>query len=66
MIVKAKISFCGIVSMGRGEVADIAEGPVLKDLLSAGYVEEVKKPKEKEPEEKKPTKKKAVKSGENK
>ena len=65
MIVKAIKSFCGIVSMGRGEVAEIAEGPVLEDLLRAGYVEEVKKPKEKEPEVKKPSQKK-VKSGEGK
>lgn len=66
MIVKATVSFCGVVSMGRGEVAEVADGPALKDLLDAGYVVEAKKEKEKEPEKPKAAKKKAVKSSEDK
>lgn len=66
MKVRALLSFCGTVSMGRGEVADVTDKAVLDDLLQAGYVEEVKKQKEKEPEKKPVQKKKAVKSGEDK
>lgn len=43
MLVKAKHSFAGVISMGEGEERELSEGAVLKDLLSAGYVEEVKK-----------------------
>ena len=43
MLVKAKHSFAGVISMGKGEERELSEGAVLKDLLSAGYVEEVKK-----------------------
>lgn len=39
--VKALTSFAGIISMSAGEVAEIADNAVLKDLLSAGYVEEL-------------------------
>lgn len=38
MKVKATISFSGIISMSRGEVAECPEGDVLRDLLEAGYV----------------------------
>lgn len=38
MKVKATISFSGIISMSRGEVAECPEGDVLRDLLKAGYV----------------------------
>ncbi len=39
--VKAKISFAGIVTMGAGEVREITDEATVKDLLQAGYVEEV-------------------------
>lgn len=39
--VKALVSFAGTVTMGNGEIRDIPEGDDLKDLLRAGYVEEV-------------------------
>lgn len=40
--VKAKISFAGLVSMGAGEIREITDTEVLKDLISAGYVAECK------------------------
>ena len=47
MIVKAQVSFFGLISMYVGETRDIPEGEVLNDLLAAGYVEpmEEKQPK---------------------
>jgi hypothetical protein len=39
---KAKVSFSGVVSMNVGEVADVADVNIAKDLLKAGYIEEVK------------------------
>lgn len=39
MLVKARISFAGKISMYAGEVKEVADGPVLQDLLRAGYVE---------------------------
>ena len=39
---KAKVSFSGVVSMNVGEVADIADVNIAKDLFKAGYIEEVK------------------------
>ena len=41
MKIKAKISFCGKLSMGMGEVRDCDDEAVVADLLRAGYVEEV-------------------------
>lgn len=41
--VKAKQSFAGIVTMGAGETREITDEKIVKDLVSAGYVEEVKK-----------------------
>lgn len=41
MMVKAKVSFAGIISMVRGECREIADGEVLNDLLKTGYVEEI-------------------------
>ena len=38
---KAKISFSGQVSMRKGEVRDISDLAVAKDLLRAGYIEEL-------------------------
>lgn len=42
MKIKAKTSFCGILSMAKGEVRECSNQAVLTDLLKAGYVEEVK------------------------
>lgn len=57
---KAKVSFSGVVSMNVGEVADIADVSIAKDLLKAGYIEEVKPAEKakptKETSNKKPTK----------
>jgi hypothetical protein len=58
---KALVSFGGIVSMSVGEVADIADVNIAKDLLSAGYIAEVKpaekaKPKDEKKEDAKPDK----------
>jgi len=56
MKVKALVSFSGLISMYTGEERDIIDKGVLKDLLSAKYIEEVKEDKPK----------KGVKSDENK
>ena len=58
MKVKALVSFCGKVSMGKGEVREVTYQDILKDLLKAGYVVEVKE------ETPKPALKKAVKANE--
>lgn len=63
---KAKVSFSGVVSMSVGEVADIADVNIAKDLLRAGYIEEVKpaekaKTATKETTNKKPTRAKTKK-----
>lgn len=42
MKVKALVSFAGQVTMAPGEVRDIKDKAVVKDLLRAGYVEEAK------------------------
>lgn len=62
---KALKSFCGKVSMRRGEIKAISDPIIVKDLLRAGYIEEIKPAKgkpnveaEEKPEEK-PKKKKA-------
>lgn len=39
---KALVNFSGKVSMSVGEIADIADVDIVKDLISAGYIEEVK------------------------
>ena len=56
---KAKVSFSGVVSMNVGEVADIADVNIAKDLIKAGYIEEVKPAEKAKPtkatENKKPT-----------
>lgn len=41
MLVRARITFSGIVSMVEGEERNLKEGYVLRDLLGAGYVEPV-------------------------
>ena len=49
MTYKAMISFSGILSMAEGEVRDISDSSLAKELLRCGYI--------KEAEEKKTTKK---------
>lgn len=39
---KAKVSFSGIISMAKGQTAEIADPSIAKDLLKAGYIVEVK------------------------
>lgn len=39
---KAKVNFCGVVNMAAGEVKEIADAAIAKDLLRAGYIEEDK------------------------
>ena len=39
---KATVSFSGSVSMHAGEVKAIDNADIAKDLLKAGYIEEVK------------------------
>ena len=39
---KARVSFGGKVSMVVGEVRDLTDNAIVKDLLKAGYIEEVK------------------------
>lgn len=55
---KAKVNFSGIkLSMCVGEVKDISDANIAKDLLRAGYIEEIK-PAEKVNKTAKPTKNK--------
>lgn len=45
---KAKVGFSGLnLSMKRGQVKDITDKALIKDLLKAGYIEEVKEEKSK-------------------
>jgi hypothetical protein len=44
---KALISFSGKVSMSKGQVREIADKEFAKNLLKAGYIEEVKPTKKK-------------------
>ena len=41
MIIEALTSFCGVLSMAKGEVREYSNETVLADLLSSGYVREV-------------------------
>lgn len=36
----ALVSFCGQISMAEGEVRDIPDPSLVKDLLKAGYIKE--------------------------
>lgn len=51
---KALVTFTGKVTMAMGEVREISDPSIVKDLLQAGYIEEVR-------EEKKTANKKAQK-----
>lgn len=39
---KALVSFSGLISMAVGEIREITDESIVKDLLKAGYIEEVK------------------------
>ena len=39
---KAKVNFSGVVSMNVGDIKDIPDVNIAKDLIKAGYIEEVK------------------------
>ena len=43
MLYKALTSFSGIIYMAAGEVREISNLAVAKDLIKAGYIEAVKK-----------------------
>ncbi len=43
--IKALVSFSGAFSMAVGEVRECDDDYIIKDLLQAGYIEEVEKPK---------------------
>ena len=47
MEVRALVSFSGLVSMSKGEVKEIRDKNIATDLLRAGYVEQIEKPKAK-------------------
>lgn len=47
MKVRALRSFSGMASMSRGQIADLADTDVVKDLLRAGYVEALAEEEEK-------------------
>ena len=47
MKVKALIGFSGLVSMRKGEVKDIDDKNIVTDLIRAGYIEPIEKPKNK-------------------
>lgn len=44
---KATVGFSGLISMGKGEVKEIKDKDVADDLLKAGYIEPIEKPKTK-------------------
>lgn len=39
---RAKVSFSGLITMKKNEVKKIKDKETVKDLLNAGYIEEVK------------------------
>lgn len=54
---KALKSFSGLISMAEGEQREINDPIIIKDLVNAGYIEEVKPAEAKEkPKNKKTTK----------
>ena len=51
MKVKALVSFSGTVTMSVGEIKDINQKEIVKDLLNAGYVKKIGKNEDTEEEE---------------
>ena len=39
---RALIGFAGLITMKKGEVKEIKDKKIVKDLLNAGYIEEIK------------------------
>ena len=39
---RAKIGFSGLITMKKGEVKEIKDKKIVKDLLKAEYIEEIK------------------------
>lgn len=58
MAYRALVSFSGIISMAMGEIREIDDEPIAKDLLRAGYIEELKEMDSKVAESSKETKNK--------
>lgn len=44
---RALVSFSGLITMKKNEVKEIKDKAIVKDLLNAGYIVEVKSAKEK-------------------
>ena len=42
MLYKSNKSFCGLVTMKRGQVKELKDEAIIKDLLRAGYIEPFK------------------------
>lgn len=42
---KALVSFSGLISMRKGEVRELTDLAIIKDLLNAGYIEAVEEKK---------------------
>lgn len=66
MKIEALVSFCGVLSMAKGEVRDYSDMAVVSDLLDARYVREVTETAEPTENKPKSTTRKAVKPGESK
>ena len=58
MAYKALKSFSGLVSMKKGDVKEIKDQEIVKDLLRAGYIEEIGGDKPKTEKSSKPSKNK--------
>ena len=48
---RALVGFSGLINMSKGEEREIKDKEIIKDLLQAGYIEEVKPTKKKKEEE---------------
>lgn len=53
MLYKALISFTGLISMAEGDVREISDVALAKDLVDAKYIEEVEKKETKAPTKRK-------------
>ena len=49
---KALTSFSGLISMAEGEVREISDSSIAKDLLNAGYIMEMKPEQKTKPKKK--------------
>ena len=53
MLYKALTSFSGVISMAKGEVREISDSALIKDLSKAGYIMEMKADESEKPKRKK-------------